>query len=123
MNSWQQPVSGEPSLGTPHKHWAAILNTDPTTTAVQTLDLSSYVPVGTTWIEGFAEHTSATAGRVTTICNSDDSEQYGYVVNPVAGAYGRGHFSCPVTTDRKMYWRVNNADVANIIIVMSRYWC
>ena len=68
-------------------------------------------------------HTAATAGRVTSICNSDASEVYDYIENPAAGGYGRGHFSCPVTPDRKMYWQVTNTDVSNLTLVMTRYWC
>lgn len=122
MNSWQQPVSGEPSLGTPHKHVATILNTDPSSTGVQTLDISANVPVGTTWVEGYWYILSATANRTGRLCNSGDTETYLYIHNPVAGQTGRGQFSCPVV-DRKIYWAVNNTDVSSFGMQMNRYWC
>ena len=61
MNSWQQPVSGEPSLGTPHpspldgSNLRQIYSGTPATTPSTTeVDVSSYVPMGTKaiYIEG-----------------------------------------------------------------------
>ncbi len=53
MNSWQQPVAGEPSLGTPHHHVPTddnyvYTNTTPSANTWYDVDLTSILTAGTT---------------------------------------------------------------------------
>jgi hypothetical protein len=114
------PVTGEPSLGTPHKHYATIINADPAVTTVISVDISAHVPVGTTWIEGCWYITSTTVGDWARMLNAAGTEFYDYVYYTSDGAIAF-HFSCPVV-NRTIYYAVFNARVSNVTAIMTRYW-
>ena len=122
MNSWPQPVAGEPSCGTPHKKYNLALDTDPASTAVQTLDLSALVPVGTWAVALNLTLNSTTAGDYFRICDSGNTEIYGQAITQVANQYQGGYCIAPVGANRYIYWQVNNARVTVGRIYLEFYF-
>jgi len=120
-NSWQQPVAGEPSLGTGHFHPGIILNVDPASTALQTLDISAYVPVGTKKVSGWGTFVSATAGRTVQLEDAADTIVYAKSYT-VAGATKDFSWECAVDADRKIYWKVSNTDVSSLLLYLVDYY-
>ena len=120
MNSWQQPVAGEPSLGTGHFHTETILNVDPASTAIQTLDISAYVPAGTKAVRGWGTFVSATAGRTIQLTNAGGTAVYGKSYT-IAGATTPFVWECAVDANRNIYWVVSNADVSSLLLYLVRY--
>ena len=82
-NSWQQPVAGEPSWGTPHTHKVILVNNyDPGTLTVA-IDCSAQVPVGT---KGIYIHGYFTAAALNALAIRDTGgTDWIYASNKVAG--------------------------------------
>ena len=121
-NSWQQPVAGEPSCGTPHRKYNLALDVDPASTAVQTLDLSALVPVGTKAVAVMLVMQSTNAGDYLRICDSGNTEIYGYALAQVANVYCSGYCIAPVDSSRYIYWVINNARVVVARIYLQYYF-
>jgi len=119
-NSWQSPVTGEPSLGTMHLHPGTILDTDPASTSVQTLDISAFVPVGTKLVRGWGTFVSATAGRTIQIVNAGATEVYAKSYS-VAGATKDFSWEGAVDANRNIYWVVSNTDVSALLLYLVEY--
>jgi hypothetical protein len=65
MNSFQSPVDGEPSLGTPHPHNYQILDNFSHAVGTHTIDVSAQVPVGTKAISiTYVATSPAVAGQI-----------------------------------------------------------
>jgi len=117
------PVAGEPSTGTRHKHRALLLNTDPANTNVQTLNLitvDATLPVGIKWIEGEIRATGVSVGELFMVTDSAGND-YCAVQIQVTTKQNYGHLSAPVDASGNIYWKVDNADVSNAIILMTSY--
>jgi hypothetical protein len=121
-NTFVQPVAGEPSGGTPHLHYANILNTDPAGSAWASIDLSAQVPVGTNAIFVYCAIQSATSGRELYLSNATGGTVYARMA--VSGANNRtwAGFMVPISSDRKLWWWVDNADVSLAYISMTMYF-
>lgn len=121
-NSWQQPVSGETSVGTPKWHWKELYNGNPSATTWQTIDLTSEVPVGASMISvvGTFQETGG-AGRIIEISNATAGTAY--ITDSLNGSFAQ-QFSgfLPLTSSRILCWNVDNADVDSVIINMSTYF-
>jgi hypothetical protein len=115
-------VTGEPSLGTPHKHYETLTSTSYATTGVKTITLSTSLPIDTKWMEGRMAFSSTAANTNLYICDSGCSEIYNVIRTQIASVAIYGHFSCPVTS-RSIYCTQTPASTANIIaLTMTRYW-
>ena len=123
-NSWQSPVTGEPSFGTPKWHYAELVNTDPSDTNWHSISLSSFgCPVGTkgVFVTGYVQDTAG-ADRQLQMSNED-----GGTVFLVANTHGStpGHLAgfLPVGTDRLIWYKVTSADVDGVQIYQLVYFC
>jgi hypothetical protein len=116
------PVPGEPSLGTPHPHYATILNVDPASTAVQTLSLAAHLPVGAKMIALVMELTSTNAGDSVIITNAAGTAYYGVLMAQVNGQDNYGYCLSPVDASLNIYWKVNNVRVTSVILYSEVYW-
>ena len=121
-NSWQQPVAGEPSWGTPHLHYVQALSTNPADTNITELDLSAYVPVGTKGVIGWMQSDSTTANDNVYILNAAGTEFYGRVIHEVANIFNSAMFISPVDSARKIYWKASNARVISLTIHLVVYF-
>jgi len=123
-NSWQQPVSGEPSWGTFHPHFKEfVLNTDPASTAVQTLDLSAEVPVGTKMVAVIvALRSSSDNSEAYVYNNSSGTQLWGYTSAPHNGQYAGGLEFAPVDSSRNVFWGVSTTTVNSLQWRMLGYW-
>lgn len=120
-NSWQQPIAGEPSLGTPHPHDVQLLVIDPADSNWYSIDLSVQVPVETTsiFVYGYITGTSSWYLRL-----SDASGGTVHLEAVCAGATGYyANFSgpCKISSDRKIWWCVQSLNVAALYMWMSEY--
>jgi len=124
-NSWQQPVSGQPSLGTLHYCASTVLvnNVDPAGTGVTAVDCSGSVPVGCKAIHIQCHvRSNTTAGRTLRIHDSDGSTQRWDVAEPVVNIYACGSGIAYLDASRNMYWSASNADVNLVYIAMDGYF-
>jgi hypothetical protein len=121
-NSWQSPVAGEPSLGTPHKHIAVLYAADPAVTTVITVDCTAWMPVGTTWLDYILGVASTTVGDYVTITDAAGTAIYDYNQVQVAAntIYIAG--GCPIDSARCVYFKVNNARVTAVEIRSKKYF-
>ena len=121
-NSWQQPVAGEPSLGTPHPHIDTVINTDPGATTLQTVSLAAYVPVGTKAVALQLALTSTTAGDFAAFKDSTDTLFYATIRAQVANLQTDGWVIVPVDSNRNIYWKVNDVRVFFLFARMELYF-
>jgi hypothetical protein len=120
-NSWQQPVSGEPSLGTPHYHAATLVdNGDPAVTTDITVTVSD-VPTGTKAIYGYCAFSSSTAGHTLQIKNSGGTvcSQSRIQVN---GQYMEFPFIVDLDSSKQFKYAVSNAAVNGVYILLRFYF-
>ncbi len=120
-NSWQQPVAGEPSLGTAHPHSALILNNyDPLASGNYTVDISAQVPVGTTrvWVE--MDFSSTVADREGGMVNA--ASNYCFRGNV---AVANGHVACagyaPVSSTRTVTFYFDHSGINAVYARMLWY--
>jgi len=119
------PVSGEPSLGTPHKHYKAILSaaTAPNNN-VQTLSISAEVPAGTTMVAlRMAMSSSGGTGQTFSITNSGGTENYGICRSQVTGLVIDSYCLSPVDSSRNIYWQVSNYVQDTVYLNITHYFC
>ena len=124
-NSWQQPVAGEPSWGTFHPHYSAdvLNNVDPADTNWTAVDLSGHVPVGAKMVKIRVQCLSATTGhRMQFSGNSDGAQLWltcyintGSAINEVQG-------DVPLSTERYIYRRANNAGIYGLYLTVLGYY-
>jgi hypothetical protein len=110
-NSWQQPVAGEPSWGSPHEHLYDTGSSDPADANVHSLDLSAQVPVGTMGVEGFISMASGTVGDYVIVTNAAGTATYGIARADAASATTDGWFKTPLTSARLMYYMASNSRI------------
>lgn len=121
-NSWQQPVAGEPSVGTFHFHYAIVLSASDVPDANwHELDISAQVPVGTKAVHVWIQATSSNgtdefyAGDGTNrLVNT------GYVQN--AGQYPAGSGIIPVSATRTIQYKASNARIYGAYIFLTGYY-
>jgi len=120
-NTFQSPVPGEPSLGTPHYHYEELVNTDPADAADHTVTVTN-VPAGTKAIEGRMHVASATtAGRNLLIKDATDGNTVEAATNPTTAIVGRSHFKVRLNSSKQFIWAASNADVSSVVITMTFY--
>ena len=121
-NSWQQPVAGEPSWGSPHTHVETLVDSaDPASTGNVTVTCSN-VPTGATGIFGFCSVLSATtAGRALFIKDSSGNIFAGSR-NPTTAIRGYTSFQVPLNSSKQFLYSVDNADVNDVDIFMGGYF-
>ena len=127
-NSFQSPVPGEPSLGTPHKHSALKTNTNPGNNNVQVTALpAAVIAARPTYIEGYMAAAGNTVGEnLIQLFDTDGITIFDYNVCIVAGAGigGSYHFKVPVDTAGNIRWSLcNYSHVFGFQIVMKYYGC
>jgi hypothetical protein len=121
-NSWQQPVAGEPSWGTPHTHIEALVDAyDPAATTDYTVTVAN-VPTGTNGIGGWCDVLSATtAGRSLYI--KDASANTWTRISSISTAIpGRGRFLVPLNASKQFKWAVSGTDVNAVTIELTEYY-
>ena len=125
MNSWQQPVSGEPSLGTPHSHYVLALNTNPADTVYHSLDLSGECPVGAGGVFILMRFLSNTAGHSVSVSNADGGDTY-LIQHLQDATSANTNISIagfvPVDSNRYIWWRASNVAVTDLVIWMLPYF-
>jgi hypothetical protein len=122
-NSWQQPVAGEPSLGTLHYLAAnvAILNGDPGDANWHSIDLSSYIPAGAGAVKIYGQWVGTNIRSVQlSDSNAGVIRHLGYI--PVANGYWSGTFDCKCSSARLIWWKAENADITNITLTLVGYF-
>lgn len=117
-----QPVSGEPVWGEPHSHYAILENSDPGETAEQSTDVSSEVPAGTKGIFGRMTARSIGVEDSLLILDGTGGDIVSMIFTSVANIYCKSQFVCPLDSDRKMYWYIDNNDINYIDIIMAGYF-
>ena len=116
------PVSSEPSLGTPHKHFATIASAVPGSDAVQVTSLIGIVPAGSTWIDGWMEITITAAGLVN-LLDTDGVGIMGRGRPQVVGAPADFVVSAPLDSSLNLRWQTTNyANISALAIYMNRYF-
>lgn len=119
-NSWQSPVTGEPSLGTPHPHNKLLLDNFSHAIGTHTIDVSAEVPAGAKAVSITYVATSPAAGgqiEITTIAGLIQVES-------IAGAaswFGGGGI---VLVDSVYTFNmvVKNQNLTAIYMWMTVYW-
>ena len=121
-NSWQQPVAGEPSVGTPHVHYAQLYTGDPADTNWHSIDLTAQVPVGTKAIDIEASiQETAGVSRLLSISNASGGTAFRRA-RTISSQQGYCGGLMPISADYKIWWYVDNADVDNVTINMVAYY-
>jgi hypothetical protein len=120
-----EPVVGEPSLGTKHKHRSVILNAGvPANTNVQTLNLRTVdatLPVGITWVEGELRATGTVVG-VQFFVGDAFGIDYSSVETQIAALQNIGQFGTPVDAAGNIYWKATAVTLTSTIILMTAYY-
>jgi hypothetical protein len=117
------PVASEPSLGTPHRHYAALVSAVPANNNVQVTSLSAQLPAGARWIEGRFSILASAADPELMVYDEAGTDVYDIVKCYVANKYGRGHFSCPVDSSLNLRWSTSDRAITTALdIIMTRYW-
>lgn len=118
-NSWQQPVSGEPSWGSMHPHLETIVDTyDPTTTNDITVTCTN-VPTGTKAIFGWFRFYSTNARYLSIKDASANTWSKG---QNIAANNAYGYFCVPLDSGKQFKYAVNNTDVSVVDIIMCGYF-
>jgi hypothetical protein len=122
-NSWQSPVTGEPSWGTPHTHYKAnVVSTNPADTNWHEVDLSAEVPMGSKGVMlTFSMQETAGVVRTLSISNADTGNVFCNLTN-VSSAVGCGQGICPLSSTRTIWWKVDNADVDSVVVNLTGYF-
>ena len=123
-NSWQQPVAGEPSLGTPHFHrWNSGIAV-PAGTGQQTLSLVGQVPTGTKAVFCYMGVMSAGVSSAKWIQVEDaaGNRTAWSGRNQVANAMISGSGFAPVDGNLNMFWRVGDVALTGIELVIVPYF-
>ena len=119
-NSWQQPVAGEPSWGSPHTHVETLVNAaNPGNTSDVTVTCTN-VPTGTKGIWGYATIGGVTTGRVLNI--KDSSGNVWRAIYEAYGTTGEGSFFVPLNSSKQFLYNVDNADVSAVSIHLRTYF-
>jgi hypothetical protein len=119
-NSWQQPVAGEPSLGTDHEHYAIIWSTVPPNNNVQVLSLAAYVPAGTKTVEGRWYMSANAANKEGYIYNVAGTNVYDALTTQVANQRVTGHFKAPLDSSLNIRYGVSDAtNTAMFVMIIS----
>jgi hypothetical protein len=126
MNSFQQPVDGEPSAGTLHFHFEQVLSADPADTSWHELAFTStQVPVGTKAVVLRGEMVAATANRYVDISNSSSGASvYAELYNPAISVYDtKTGMVCPLSTGKSIWYMASNADISVFRLWLLGYYC
>ena len=121
-NSWQQPVAGEPSLGTLHKHFNAILGVDPGDTNWHAVDCSGQVPVGCKAIQVSASLTSAGGVRNVKFSSASAGDEDMNIHMSVTGQRQWGDGVLYLDSSYQFWYQVDNADVSNLLVRITGYF-
>jgi len=126
MNSWQSPVAGEPSLGTLHPltNWTEkpVDGVDPTTTVLQTIDCTSYVPNGCRAVHVRCAMVASTAGRGLWIRDPDNLKTTVNCMNTSTTIESTADGIGYLDASRNLYWKVDNTDVTSVSIWLTGYY-
>jgi hypothetical protein len=127
MNSWQQPDNSSPSVGTLHLLAERVLivnNVSPASTAEQTVDLSSYIPVGTkaVMVCEFARASTAGYNVLYRYPSGTTWLTFPVVTTTAAILHGGGTQIVPIGSNRSFIWACNNAVVSNVTIYLQGYY-
>lgn len=126
MNSWQAPVTSEPSWGTPHDHYAILVNNANPGAAGHTLvDVSSEVPVGTNAIYVRLQMTSSTVeDYVALYTNDTPTPANSPVMATVSVASKRETVSgiIRLADNRSFTYYSSGANIDAVYIIMFQYW-
>jgi hypothetical protein len=127
MNSFQQPIDSQPSVGTLHKITLQnIVNAvSPANTGVQTVDISSYVPVGCTLVLITALSTNAGTGQYNVrIYETNGSDIYNYTaINGGEADLRVGSTGpAPIDSSRVLRWAVSNTNLDDVTIHLIGYY-
>jgi len=121
-NSWQSPVSGEPSWGTPHTHVETVVNAvNPTGTGNTTVTCSN-LPTGTKGIEGYFEILSATTAYRIGYIKDSAGNTWSIAYNPTTAFRGRAWFKVPLDSSKQFLYSVSDADVSEFSIYLRDYY-
>lgn len=116
-------VSGEPSLGTPHAHYAQVLSADPSDTNWHAINLSGEVPTETkaVFIQAIIRDTAG-AHRDLIVSNASSGNYYLIASTSGDTNYDENSGLIPVDSSLQIWWRVSSADVDNAIIRITAYY-
>ena len=117
-------VTGEPSLGTPKYHRYSFAPAVPGSDAVQTLDCSGQVPVGTTIVEGYFGLTATSTSDLVSIMSTSGADFTDRVPCLVSGVTNLGHFKGFLDSSLILRWRTTGfGTISSIVLVMTCYYC
>ncbi|MFA5377256.1 MAG: hypothetical protein WC455_16015 [Dehalococcoidia bacterium] len=119
-----QPVSSEPSLGTPHDHFAELLNTDPADTNWHSIDLSSIAGGAIKAVDIIGTFYGTVANISVHFSNASAGNNYAwqYTQNTAVSSIIL-HGRVPVDANKYIWWKVDAATIAELHVWMMSYWC
>ncbi len=118
----KQPVSREPSLGTPHSHFAAILNLNPRDTDPHTLDLSGEIPPGAGAVAGFWGVKGNAGNLDALLYDASGGNLVSLAKTQVANQYVFGRWFCSIAANRTIAWVVGSAAIDTLVVDMTEYY-
>jgi hypothetical protein len=130
-NTWRivrgvvQPVAGEPSLGTPHKHKASLVSTAPGNNNVQVTALpAAVIAAHPTAIEGEAAMEISNIADACYLYDTDGATEFDQLRPSVTGVLCYFHFKIPVDSSGNIRWKTYNYLVTTqLLINMTYYYC
>jgi hypothetical protein len=118
-NSFQSPVAGEPSLGTPHPHVERLVNGPGAGTGTYTYTVTA--PAGATQVYLWAEFSSGTAGTYIFVQSTAGVEGF-RVFAPVANQYIAGAGIVRLDASKQFNVVVGGAALGAFYLETTLYW-
>ncbi len=118
------PVASQPSSGERKEKFVVLTTTVPGDDNVHTLDCSAYVPVGTKWVGGWMQISSALQGRELQVYDITGTNIYDKVrtQTATASAVAAGHWEAPLDSSRLLRYAVGgNATITGMTLDMTFY--
>ena len=126
MNSFQQPITSEPSLGTPHPRIVSLYSTNPADATAIEIDCSPYVPKGskqitlTSWyrrLSGNMVITFHPTNSAVTFATADD-----FILDYASTNYLSRKLTVRLDDDGKFYFNVVAGSCDSLGLFMKRYY-
>lgn len=115
-------VAGEPSMGTPHEHFAVLINAVPGSDAVRATSLAGIVPVGTKAVAGTMSAAGA-GGETLNVLDITGVNVYDRVFTQVNTRTITGSWWAPLDGSLNLRWKtVGFGSLTNVNITMTRYF-
>lgn len=123
-NSWQQPVAGQPSAGSPHPYSAVLVPEDSVgNTNWNPIDLTSVIPVGSRLasVQGYAKDSGGGTYYVYIAATSGASS----IMTLQSESNGGNHWTSALISipeNRTLYWQGSNAALDAFYLELVAYY-